>query len=176
MFNLFNLLAIFALAVVGGFGKARIDKGNENGVVLFIPLVVYILVTIIPSIAVAVRRLHDSGKSGWWLLLLNMLGTIPFIKYIASVAQLVLMCLDSDPGVNQYGPCPKKEVLVAHSATAEDNAAVVSVIATATGEDYEAWTQYLSHRDSRLRKPGLTVKEEYEQWMVARLKSRSGSS
>jgi hypothetical protein len=60
--------------------------------------------------------------------------------------------------------------------SAEDKAAVDRATAKATGEDYEAWTQYLAHRDPRLRKPGMSVKEEYEQWMVARVKSRSGSS
>lgn len=45
--------------------------------------------------------------------------------------------------------------------------------ANATGEDYAAWSDYLAHRDPRLRKPGMSVKEEYEQWMVARVKSRS---
>ena len=66
----------------------------------------------------------------------------------------------------------KKEV----SIPPEEKAAAANAIATATGEDHEAWTQYLAHRDPRLRKPGMTVKEEYEQWMVARIKRRSGSS
>jgi hypothetical protein len=67
----------------------------------------YIFATIIPGLAVSVRRLHDSGKSGWLLLLLSVLGIIPVIGFIASVAQIVLMCQDSDPGRNQYGSNPK---------------------------------------------------------------------
>jgi hypothetical protein len=59
---------------------------------------------------------------------------------------------------------------------AADKAAIARAIESATGEDHEAWTKYLAKRDSRLRKPGMTVKEEYEQWMVARVNSRSGSS
>jgi hypothetical protein len=54
----------------------------------------------------------------------------------------------------------------------EFKTAVSRAIATATGDDYEAWSYYLSHRDPRLRKPGMSVKEEYEQWMVARAKGR----
>jgi uncharacterized membrane protein YhaH (DUF805 family) len=107
MFALFNFLAIVVLAVVGGLGMALIDKGSGIGGVLFIPLGIYILAVIIPGIAVAVRRLHDSGKSGWLLLLLIVLSLIPIIGFIAAVARIVLMCLDSDPGMNEYGPNPK---------------------------------------------------------------------
>lgn len=53
-----------------------------------------------------------------------------------------------------------------------DKEAIANAIANATGEDHEAWTKYLAKRDSRLRKPGITVREEYEQWMVARVSSR----
>ncbi|MGO9638417.1 MAG: hypothetical protein ACLPSO_10810 [Terracidiphilus sp.] len=49
-------------------------------------------------------------------------------------------------------------------------------IVQATADDHDAWIEYLSHRDPRLRKPGMSVKEEYEQWLAARAKSRSGSS
>jgi len=45
-------------------------------------------------------------------------------------------------------------------------------VAIATSEDQEAWTHYLAHRDPRLRKPGVSIKVEYEQWMVARVNSR----
>ncbi|MGO9317151.1 MAG: DUF805 domain-containing protein [Terracidiphilus sp.] len=111
MFVLFNFLAILVLGVVGGLGLALIDKGSGVGGVLFIPLGIYILAVIIPGLAVGVRRLHDSGKSGWLLLLLIVLSLIPFIGFIAAVARIVLMCLDSDPGMNQYGPNPKSPEL-----------------------------------------------------------------
>jgi uncharacterized membrane protein YhaH (DUF805 family) len=107
MFVLFNFLIIVALAIVGGLGLAFIDHASGIGAVLFIPLGLYLLATIIPGLAVSVRRLHDSGKSGWLLLLLTVLGMIPVIGFIASVVQIVLMCQDSDPGMNQYGPNPK---------------------------------------------------------------------
>jgi len=107
MFTLFNLLVFFALAVVGALGMALIDKGSGIGGVLFVPLGLYFLAVLIPGLAVSVRRLHDSGKSGWLLLLLGVLGIIPLIGLIASVIQIVFMCQDSNPGMNQYGPNPK---------------------------------------------------------------------
>ena len=112
MFVLFNLLAVLVLAALGGIGLAI---SEDYGGVLFIPLGIYILAVIIPEIAVSVRRLHDSGKSGWLLLLLIVLGIIPIIGLLASVAQIVLMCLDSDPGDNQYGPNPKLSELAGNA-------------------------------------------------------------
>jgi uncharacterized membrane protein YhaH (DUF805 family) len=56
---------------------------------------------IIPSISVSVRRLHDTSRSGWWLLI----GLIPLI---GAIVLLVFVCLDSTPGTNTYGPNPKE--------------------------------------------------------------------
>jgi uncharacterized membrane protein YhaH (DUF805 family) len=104
MFALFNGLAAIVLGAIGGLGAALWD---HRGVPLFIPLVIYALAGIIPSLAVATRRFHDTGKSGWMLLLLIVLGCIPFVGVIAAIIQIVFLCKDSDPGVNQYGPNPK---------------------------------------------------------------------
>ena len=61
---------------------------------------ILVLVLFVPSLAVAVRRLHDIGKSaGWFLILL-----IPIIGWIYF---LYLMIKNSIPGENQYGPNPK---------------------------------------------------------------------
>lgn len=56
---------------------------------------------LIPSIAVGVRRLHDTGRSGWWMLL----WLVPLIGFIA---WLVWTLQDSTPGANEYGPNPKE--------------------------------------------------------------------
>jgi uncharacterized membrane protein YhaH (DUF805 family) len=62
----------------------------------------YALAVLIPGTAVTVRRLHDTDRSGWWILI----GLIPVI---GGIALLVFMVLDSTPGDNQYGPNPKVE-------------------------------------------------------------------
>ena len=103
LFVLLNVLAILVLAAVAG----RVAMWNQQGSILFIPLGLYFLAAIIPSLAVATRRFHDTGKSGWLLLLLIVLGMIPFAGVIASIIQVVFLCTDGDPGVNQYGPNPK---------------------------------------------------------------------
>lgn len=58
------------------------------------------LLVFIPGLAVAVRRLHDVGKSGWFFF-------IALIPIIGSIWLLVLFCTDGDQGENQYGPDPK---------------------------------------------------------------------
>ncbi len=61
---------------------------------------VYFLAALIPFIAVAVRRLHDTGKSGWWMLL--------YLTGIGIIVLIVFWCIDSTPGENQFGPNPKE--------------------------------------------------------------------
>lgn len=62
-------------------------------------LSVFYLFTIIPSLAVSVRRLHDSDKSGWWLLL----SFVP----AGALVLFIFYLLDGTPGSNRHGPDPK---------------------------------------------------------------------
>ena len=59
------------------------------------------LVMILPNLAVTIRRLHDTGKSGWFIF-------ISLIPFIGSIWLLVLMFTNSQPGENSYGPNPKE--------------------------------------------------------------------
>ena len=61
----------------------------------------YSLLILIPSIAVVVRRLHDSDRSGWWIL-------ISLIPLIGVIVLFVFTCLDSQPGTNRFGANPKE--------------------------------------------------------------------
>ena len=62
--------------------------------------VLYTLAVFVPAVAVCIRRLHDTGRSGWYFL-------VAFIPVIGGIWLLVLMVLDSRPGENRYGPNPK---------------------------------------------------------------------
>jgi uncharacterized membrane protein YhaH (DUF805 family) len=104
MFALFNLLAIFLLMALTLAGMLI---ARDSGPYLFIPVGIYALAAIIPCLSAATRRFHDIGKSGWMLVLLIVLGMIPFVGIICSIIQIVFLCQDSQPGVNQYGPNPK---------------------------------------------------------------------
>lgn len=61
---------------------------------------IYSLAVLIPTFAVQIRRLHDTGRTGWWLLL-------SLLPIIGPIVLLVFFCMDSEPGTNQYGPNPK---------------------------------------------------------------------
>jgi uncharacterized membrane protein YhaH (DUF805 family) len=96
MFVLFNMIfAIVAMILdnVLGIAMEGIGYGPLYGL--------YALAMLIPGLAVAVRRLHDVGKSGWMIL-------IALIPLIGSIWLLVLMVTDSNAGENQYGQNPKE--------------------------------------------------------------------
>ncbi|MFD9727063.1 DUF805 domain-containing protein [Streptomyces sp. NPDC059072] len=66
----------------------------------FILYGVYTLAILLPVVGLAVRRLHDLGKSGWWYL-------INFVPIIGWIWMIVLMATEGDRGTNAYGPSPK---------------------------------------------------------------------
>ncbi|WP_084420570.1 DUF805 domain-containing protein [Henriciella litoralis] len=84
--------AIFAVA--GDGGGSNILIGLIGAV-----LGLFYLAILIPGLAIAVRRLHDTDRSGWWLL-------ITFIPF-ASIVLLVFFCMAGTVGPNKYGPDPK---------------------------------------------------------------------
>ncbi len=94
MFVLFNIIISLVLGLIDSF----IGTGFETGGGVISGL--YALAVLLPSIGVAVRRLHDIGKSGWWIF-------ISLIPLIGGIWLLVLYCTDSEPGENQYGANPK---------------------------------------------------------------------
>lgn len=67
--------------------------------------------TLIPNIAVTVRRLHDRDMSGWWYLGFVVLSIIPLIGFIAAIAYIVIMALEGTKGPNRFGADPKSENL-----------------------------------------------------------------
>ncbi len=82
MFVLINFLVAVGLGIAEGLA-------GTNGLISNL----YSLAVLVPGIAVGVRRMHDTDRSGWWLLL-------PFVN-------LVFLCQDSTPGANRFGPNPK---------------------------------------------------------------------
>lgn len=99
MYVLFWLLTAIAI----GFLSNLLDQFLD---VVWGPAVlsIFILGTLIPWLAVNVRRLHDSGKSGGYLF-------INLIPLIGRIWYLVLMCSEGDNGFNRYGPDPKKPII-----------------------------------------------------------------
>lgn len=95
-FMLFSSIIGIVLAVIDGVTGSyspEVGLGLLGGI--------YTLAVFIPSLAVLVRRLHDTQRSGWWLL-------IVLIPLIGAIVLLVFMVQDSKPGQNQYGANPKE--------------------------------------------------------------------
>lgn len=76
--------------------------GSVN-LLFFILIYAYAFAIFLPSLGVVMRRLHDTGRSGWWCL-------IPLIPIIGAIVLLVFTVQDSQPGSNQYGANPKEAI------------------------------------------------------------------
>jgi uncharacterized membrane protein YhaH (DUF805 family) len=100
MFFLFNLIFAFVLGFIEGISGIFPDSNSS------VLANIYGLAVLIPGIAVAVRRLHDTNRSGWWLL-------IALVPLAGAIVLLVFMVQDSQPGENQYGTNPKAGVATA---------------------------------------------------------------
>lgn len=94
-FVLFNIIIALALTFID-FSTGLYDVESEIGLLSSL----YSLAVLVPSIAVTIRRLHDTGRTGWWFL-------IAFVPIIGAIVLLVFMVFDSTPGDNQYGPNPQ---------------------------------------------------------------------
>ena len=103
MFVLFNLLFAMAWAFVAGLLTGLLgdsfDHDSDRLIFMYKLIAIYYAVTTVPAMAVGVRRLHDTGRSGWWMLI----GLVPLV---GGIWLIVLMCSDDNPGDNRYGSPP----------------------------------------------------------------------
>ena len=106
MFFLVNLVIVIVLSLVDtmlGMGGWRSMSGGGSFYTsgsLGLLSGLYGLAVLLPTIAVAVRRLHDTDRSGWWIL-------IGFIPIIGGIILLVFYVLEGTRGPNRFGPDPK---------------------------------------------------------------------
>lgn len=97
-FCLLNWIVLAAVYVAAAY---VMESGvSFGGAVAYLLLCIAYLALIIPSLAVLFRRLHDTGRSGWWWL-------IGFIPVIGEIVMIVFCCEDSAPNPNKYGESPK---------------------------------------------------------------------
>ena len=105
-FQLFNL--IFFIVIVLGLGLIANALGANESIspefglntIIGLLIILYVLALTIPSIAVTIRRLHDTGNSGWMLF-------ISLIPLIGPIWLFILYVKNSQPGENKWGPNPK---------------------------------------------------------------------
>jgi uncharacterized membrane protein YhaH (DUF805 family) len=87
---------------------------EEPGVLGTIGMILWTILalgTVVPMISAAVRRLHDTGKSGWFFLL-------TFIPFAGGIIGIVLLAAGGEPGPNRFGPDPKGQTAPAQPAIA----------------------------------------------------------
>lgn len=113
MFTLLWWVVMTAGFVLFGIGSDQAERAgnaddplaNSMAVAGFAILMLWWLGTLIPAIAVFVRRLHDQDKPGALVILFIFLSL--FLSIIGWFIQTIFMCLEGTPGPNQYGPDPK---------------------------------------------------------------------
>lgn len=93
---LVNIIISAALSILGNLVAAQLFSLISS---------LYALATLIPGIALCVRRLHDIGKSGWYALFV-------LIPLVGAILLIIWLATDSQPGDNAYGPNPKAEAPV----------------------------------------------------------------
>ncbi|WP_026953037.1 DUF805 domain-containing protein [Algoriphagus mannitolivorans] len=96
IFGLFYLLFIFLAVFLDTLLGITFDEESIVGPIYLLVVMVHF----IPSLAVSVRRLHDTGRSGWWYF-------ISLIPILGSIILFVFLCLEGNPGPNNYGKDPK---------------------------------------------------------------------
>jgi len=112
-FSLLNAIALFVLYIVGAVigavagaatggspDTAAANAGTGAQAIGILLYCLYVLAVLIPSLALTVRRLHDTGKSGWSYLLV-------LIPIVGPILILVFTLQDSEPGDNRWGQIPK---------------------------------------------------------------------
>lgn len=97
--NIFVVLITYLIYIPLSLYGSYNDEAFATSLTLIITFIICVG-TIVPSIAVSVRRLHDIGKSGWWYF-------ISFIPGIGGIILFVFTLMDSQPGANEYGENPK---------------------------------------------------------------------
>jgi uncharacterized membrane protein YhaH (DUF805 family) len=96
MFVLFNMIFLIAAIALDNLLGTKFSPEMPLGYLYML----YVLAVFVPSLAVAVRRLHDIGKSGWWYF-------ISLVPLIGGIWLLVLLVTDSEAEDNKWGPNPK---------------------------------------------------------------------
>lgn len=97
MFTLVAIIISIALTIIDAVVGLELAEG------VGILSTLFSLLIIIPGLSLTVRRLHDIGKSGWWVL-------ITLIPLIGAIILLVFTVKDSEPSSNEYGMNPKAAV------------------------------------------------------------------
>jgi uncharacterized membrane protein YhaH (DUF805 family) len=99
MFTLFTIIISIVLGLLDSLLGLTFVDGTMSGWLGML----YSLAVLLPSLGVTARRLHDTGRSGWWMLL----GLIPIV---GGIVLIVFCATPGNVGANAYGPDPKAQI------------------------------------------------------------------
>lgn len=99
------LTAVYEYTISGGAGTLPPSPGTLINILLIISSIFWLYI-IIPSLAVATRRLHDRNLSGWFLLIYIFGSLIPWLGFLVVIGFWVLWALPGNEGSNKYGASP----------------------------------------------------------------------
>ena len=100
---IFTVLLIALMTIMFSVLSFSDETGIETGPSVYLTVIlviVFLFAHFIPTIALTVRRLHDTGKSGWWYL-------IVLVPYLGNFVIFIFTLIDGDRGDNKYGSNPK---------------------------------------------------------------------
>ena len=104
-------LSFFVIGlIIGLIVVAFVALGADSTLAPIIIGIIYALYVIVGSIAsftAGIRRLHDTNRSGWLVLVFWLLGMIPFVNFISWIVYIVFICQAGTPGDNRFGPQPE---------------------------------------------------------------------
>jgi len=167
----FNLVHALIMAILIGLMVLFVQKDIDGafiGIIYFF-LVAYSLVIFLPQLGVLVRRLHDTGRSGWWYFIL-------LIPVIGIFILLIILCLDSNGGRNKYGQNPKiilieEEVEDTFNLDIEENAPDSTEIITLKSESNYKSRYILVPEDKSL--PTLNIPTIYTDVNTGKITGKS---
>ncbi|KRD11530.1 hypothetical protein ASE21_07425 [Flavobacterium sp. Root901] len=102
-YALANALISFALLIAGAILGGLFGDAVTGLIIGYALFALYTFATLLPSLGVIVRRLHDIGKSGWFYF-------VALIPFVGGIWILILLCTEGEYGPNQYGPDPKNNI------------------------------------------------------------------
>jgi uncharacterized membrane protein YhaH (DUF805 family) len=120
IYAIIGILAAIIIPQIDAFGvRSDINHGSiDNGLILFgCIFILFAIMITLPTIAITVRRLHDTNHNGWWVLLPTIVSALvakttnPLVlvlSFVPSLWLLFLMCQEGQKGENKYGPDPKE--------------------------------------------------------------------
>lgn len=103
IFIVYVVVMIVATVLGGGMEAGNVGPGGAAAGIVFIAFGIWGIATIIPSLALAVRRLHDTDRSGWWIL-------IGFVPIVGALVLLYFYLIEGTRGPNSFGQDPKEGV------------------------------------------------------------------